>query len=161
MYVRWQSRKRQRPAFGGWHGEVRDEFGYVYNKRDSLLRTRKRADGSIGQDVRWTAVLVESVRTCGQPRSRHIALLGSITESGMEIDSQRRHFWDAVLDRLDRLANRISIEDRRRIEVAIALKVPRLSREEHDASIKRSKEFFAGFGYQPAIDYKPYRPPTI
>ena len=33
--------------------------------------------------------------------------------------------------------NRISIDDRRRIETAIALKVPRLSREEHDASIEQ------------------------
>src|SRR5215471_963005 len=111
MYVRWQSRKRQAPAFGGWSGDVRDKRGKtVYNKRGIPLRTRKRADGSVGQDVRWRAMLVESVRVDGQPRQRHVAWLGSITESQIDIVHQRRYFWDSVLDRLDKLGNRVSPE---------------------------------------------------
>jgi hypothetical protein len=160
MYLRWQSRKRQTPAAGGWCDEVRDKAGKtVYNERGSFLRTRKRADGSIGQDVHWKAVIVENVRIDGQPRQQHIALLAGITESEIEIDDRRRFFWDAVHERLDRLGNRISIEDRRRIEKAIALKVPPLSRKEHAASVKRSQEFRTEWN-MPPIDYKPYRPPT-
>jgi hypothetical protein len=81
-----------------------------------------RADGSIGQDVRWTAILVD-----GRPRQKHIARLASITESRIEVVHQRRYFWDDVHDRLDQLGNRISIDDRRRIEAAVALKVGEFS----------------------------------
>ena len=89
MYVRWQGRKRHSPAFGGWHGVVLDEIGEpVRNERRTPLTTRRRADGSVGQDVRWTAVVVESVRINGKPRQRHIAQIASITESANEIVSQ-------------------------------------------------------------------------
>ena len=160
MFVRWQSRKRQRPDIGYYEGDVRDEFGPVYNRRGSCLRTRKRADGSIGQDVRWTAVIVESVRVDGKPRSRHVAWLASITESRIDVVHQRRYFWDQVFDRLDHLGNRIPIEDRRRTEAAIALKVPRLSRAEHDASIEDHKRWLASMGLEtPEHEQRPYRPP--
>jgi hypothetical protein len=86
-----------------------------------------RADGSIGQDVRWTAILVEGKRIDGRPRQKHIARLASITESRIEVVHQRRYFWDDVHDRLDQLGNRISIDDRRRIEAAVALKVGEFS----------------------------------
>ena len=62
-------------------------------------------------------------------------------------------------ERRDQLGNRISIDDRRRIETAIALKVPRLSREEHDASIEQCQKSARRYrGSQ--IKHKPYRPPT-
>jgi hypothetical protein len=156
MYVRWQARKRQQPDVGYSHGVLRDEDGVpVWNQRGSPLRTRQRADGSVGQDVRWNAVLVEAVRVGGKPRQRHIANIGSITESCIAVDTQRRYFWDGVHERLDRLVNRISIEDRRRIEEAIALKVPRLTLEEHDASVEKASGYCVE-GYEP----KPYRVPT-
>ena len=60
-------------------------------------------------------------------------------------------------ERLDQLGNRISIDDRRRIETAIALKVPKLSREEHDASIEQYQKERPAL---PRIKHKPYRPPT-
>jgi hypothetical protein len=155
MYVRWQSRKRQPPEFGGTAGEVRDKAGRrVWNKRGSLLHTRRRADGSIGQDVRWTAVVVENMRIDGKPRQQHVASLASITESRMEVIHQRRYFWDDVHDRLDQLGNRISLYDRRRIEAAVALKVPRLSQAEHDASIEQMQANFTDY------NHKPYRPST-
>jgi hypothetical protein len=115
---------------GHWsNAELRDEFGRVRNERGSILHTRRRADGSVGQDARWTAVIVESVRIDGKPRQQHVAWLASITESRIEVDHQRRYYWDAVYERRDQLGNRISIDDRRRIEAAVARKVPRLSRE--------------------------------
>ena len=70
----WESRKRQQPDIGHSESYVRNAAGKeVRNKRKSFLRTRKRADGSVGQDVRWTAVIVESVRVYGTPRQRHVA----------------------------------------------------------------------------------------
>jgi hypothetical protein len=159
MFMRWQSRKRQQPDIGPWHDALRDETGEcVRNKRWDLLRTRIRADGTVGLDVRWSAVIVESVRVNGKPRQRYVSHLASITESRIEVVHQRRYFWDAVLDGLDRLGNRMSVEDRQRIEAAIALKVPRLTREEHEASVEECTEdmmrhFGSDIGPQ-----KPYRP---
>ena len=157
MYVRWQSRKRQQPEFGSYAGKVHDKAGRpVRNKRGSLLHTRRRADGSVGQDVRWTAIIVENVRICGQPRQRHLASLASITESRMEGKGSihaHRYFWDEVYERLDQLDNRISVDDRRRIEEAVARKAPRLSRTEHDASVETCAAVHD-------FEQKPYRPPT-
>jgi hypothetical protein len=87
-------------------------------------------------------------------QQKHIARLASITESRIEVVHQRRYFWDEVHERLDQLGNRISLYDRRRIEAAIALKVPRLSQAEHDASIEKVQENFSDY------NHKPYRPST-
>ena len=133
MDVRWKGRRQ--PGNAPRHGEV------------------------LGQDVRWTAAVVESVLVDGNPRQRQVALLASITESEIEIVHHRRYFWDAVHERLDQLGDRMSIDDRRRIEAAITHKVPRLSPEEHDASVKEVQKYdllFRG----PAIEHKPYRAPT-
>jgi len=135
MDVRWKGRKLQQPGNAPRHGEV------------------------LGGDVRWTAVVVESVLVDGNPRQRQVALLASITESEIEIVHHRRYFWDAVHERLDQLGNRMSIEDRRRIEAAITHKVPRLSPEEHDASVKEVQKYDVLFR-GPAIKPKPYRAPT-
>jgi hypothetical protein len=134
MYVRWQARKRQRLDLGPSHGEVRDEAGeVVYNERGNYLQTRLREDGSVGQDVRWSAVLVESVRVGGRPQQRHLAWLGSITESGIAIVHQRCWFWDSVMERLHQLSNKVDEQDRKRIIEAIAKKVPMPTREEYEA----------------------------
>src|SRR6185436_20192252 len=113
----------------------------------------------LGQDVRWTAAVVESVMVSGIPRQRQVALLASITESGIEIVHHRRYFWDAVHERLDQLGNRMSIDDRKRIEAAITHKVPRLSPEEHDASVIEVQKYDLLLG-GPAIEHKHYRTPT-
>ena len=135
MDVRWKGRKLQRPVTAPRHDEV------------------------FGQDVRWTAVVVESVMVSGNPHQRQVALLASITESDIEIVHHRRYFWDAVHERLDQLGNRLSTDDRRRIEAAITHKVPRLSPEEHDASVKEVQKYDLLLG-GPAIEHKPYRTPT-
>src|SRR6187549_120801 len=135
MDVRWNGRKLQRPV------------------------TVPRHDDVLGQDVRWTAVVVESVMVSGKPHQRQVALLASITESGIEIVHHRRYFWDAVHERLDQLGTRLSTDDRRRIEAAITHKVPRLSPEEHDASVKEVQKYDLLLGW-PAMEHKPYRAPT-
>jgi len=135
MDVRWNDRKLKQPGTAARHDDV------------------------LGQDVRWTAVIVESVMVSGKPHQRQVALLASITESGIEIVHHRRYFWDAVHERLDQLGNRLSTDDRRRIEVAITHKVPRLSPEEHDASVKEVQKYDLLLGW-PAMEHKPYRAPT-
>jgi hypothetical protein len=47
-----------------------------------------RADSG-KQDVHWAAVLVEGARVKGKPVQHHIAYLGGITESAIEIVAQR------------------------------------------------------------------------
>jgi hypothetical protein len=75
------------------------------------------------------------------------------------VTSQRRYFWDHVYERLDRLGNRISLDERRRIESAVALKVPRLSREEHEADTEFCREsLLRHFGK--VIEHKAYREPA-
>ena len=135
MDVRWKGRNLQQPGTDPGHGEM------------------------LGQDVRWTAVVVESVLVDGNPRQRQVALLASITESEIEIVHHRRYFWDAVHERLDQLGNRMSIDDRRRIEATITHKVPRLSPEEHDASVKEVQKYDLILGWL-AMKHKPYRAPT-
>src|SRR5258705_3096193 len=103
MFIRWQSRQRQKSEFSP------DEI----------------------PDIGWTVILAESYSVDGNPRQRHIAYLGSITESSIKIDPQRCHFWDRVTRALDRLGNQVSDDDRAKIEAAIALKVPRPSLAEY------------------------------
>ena len=155
MYLRWQSRKRGRPESGPCGDIIKDRRGRkVYDNRGSWHRLR----GDTGtQDVHWAAIVVESVRINGKPTQRHVAYLAGITESrmaGVHVHP-RRYFWDDVLDGLDRLGNRMSISDRKRIEAAIALKVPRLTPDEHEASVKQCIE---GVGEEFAKP-RPYRPP--
>src|SRR5262245_22011983 len=93
MYVRWQL--------------------YQSQARDSSMRERREPH------ARLKAILVESVRVGGRPRQRHIAFLGSVAIDG----GDRRRFWYDVTTKLDRLSNRVSPDDRQRIEAAIAKRV--------------------------------------
>jgi hypothetical protein len=156
MYVRWQARKRHRPE---WHDGLRDEAGEpVYNERGSRLVTRQRADGSVGQDVRWNAVLVEGFRVDGKPQQRHIAFLGSITESGIDIIFQRCWFWDRVMERLHQLSNKVDEQDRKRIIEAIANRVPMPSREEYEFCHRSTRE--RGFVEGPLPEHPLYELPA-
>ena len=110
MFVRWQKRKRKSRAFGG-------------GRRDT--------------DTHWAAILAESVRVDGEPTQQHVAYLGGITDSAIEIAAQRAFFWGGATQQLDRLANRVSKDARARIEDAIEKKVPRLTRKEYDECLAR------------------------
>ena len=123
MFVRWQKRKRKSRAFGG-------------GRRDT--------------DTHWAAILAESVRVDGEPTQQHVAYLGGITDSDIEIAAQRAFFWREVMRQLDQLANRVLKDNRTQIEEAIAKKVPRLTRQEHKKCITRWTELgLAEFGDMP------------
>jgi hypothetical protein len=93
MFVRWQLYRSQ--AMNRWHRECNDKH------------------------ARLRAVLVESVRINGKPVQKHIAFLGSTSIDG----SDRPRFWWEVTTRLNRLADRLSRQDRARIGETISKKV--------------------------------------
>ena len=104
-------------------------------------RTRARAHPN--KTKHWAAILVERVRVEGRPTQRHVAYLGGVTDSAIEIAAQRMFFWDDVKQRLDRLSNRITAEDRKRIEAAIAAKVPPLTKKQREQCIRERQKFLA------------------
>jgi hypothetical protein len=85
------------------------------------------------QDIAYSLVLAESRRVKGKPKQSHIAYLGGITDFQIEQLSSRCAFWDQVTVAFDRLANRVTPEDRKRFEAAIATKVPRPTAKQHEA----------------------------
>jgi hypothetical protein len=95
MYIRWQSRKRRRPQFGCW-GE---------------------------QDIHWRAILVQNVRIDGRATQQHITYLAGFRESAVAIPAQQRFLWERIEQQLDRVHNRISAEDRKKIEAALIKKI--------------------------------------
>jgi hypothetical protein len=124
------------PEFGGWGKPLKN---VRYRGHHGISRR-----GSNKQDVHWAAILVESVRVKGKPAPRHVAYLGGITESAIEIAAQRRFFWDEVTERLDGL--RLSPEDRQRIESAIAKKVAGPpTKEERERLDRELKEILGDF----------------
>jgi hypothetical protein len=114
MYVRWQSRKRRRAAYGS---------------------------GS-GPDVHWSAILVEALRVKGKPVQQYIAYLGGITESAIAIVHQRCWFWEHVGECLDRLRNRISAADRQQIEQVVAKRVPRPTKAQYAKCVRDRARWF-------------------
>jgi hypothetical protein len=115
MYIRWQSRKLKRTRWGR----------------------------STGSDTSWSVIVVESRRIDGKPTKQHVAYLGSYVESGGSLVTRRIEFWDAVAERLQQLNNRISADDRKKIEAAIALKVRQPTPEERRIAKQRSAEILA------------------
>ena len=95
-----------------------------------------------GQDIHWRAIIVEPVHVDGKPRQRHIAYLVGFTESAIKIPTQRCFIWDAVSARLDQLGNQIVAADRKRIEAAIAEKVPRPTPAEYKDIARNTAQKF-------------------
>lgn len=90
---------------------------------------------------------MESRRVDGKPRQRHVAYLGGICQSAIDLDTpyQRGHFWVRVVGRLDQLANQITPEQRRKIETQIAAKVTPPTSED----IEQINASLEGYGFPP------------
>jgi hypothetical protein len=119
MFIRWQRRVRTRQTLIGW--------------------------GDAG-DIRWTAILAESVRVDGKPRQRHVAFLGSYVEHHRSPAGDclcRAEFWDTVSACLDRLHNRISAVDRKKIEAAIAKVQKRPTAKQREIAERQSAKVVA------------------
>ena len=100
MFIRWQSRKRE-IYFSFYSG------------------------GDPQGDVHWNAVLVESERVNGKPRQNHIANLCGFTEYQIKHPAQQVRVWEHAIKTLDRLGNRITPEQRRQVEAALAKRIGR------------------------------------
>jgi hypothetical protein len=118
--------------------------------------------------IRCKAILVESVRVNGKPRLKHIAfiasyqspearrvwnakthfqlgILGSPEVENTDMTSchvipDRFRFWRTARERLDRLSNQITSEDRIKIEAALALRVLPTTLEEVDVFEREAAE---------------------
>jgi hypothetical protein len=101
MFIRWQSRKRE--IYYSYWGGKEDPRG----------------------DVHWNAALIESVRVNGNPRQKHIANLCGFTEHQIKSPYQQIYVWQHAIKTLDRLGNRITPEERRRVEAALAERLGR------------------------------------
>jgi hypothetical protein len=101
MFICWQSRKR------GIY------FSYWGRKEDPH------------SDVHWNAALIESVRVNGKPRQKHIANLCSFTEHQIKHPAQQLYTWEHAIKALDGLGKRITPEQRRQVEAALAERLGR------------------------------------
>jgi hypothetical protein len=119
MFVRWQSRVRA-------------------ERNEWALR-------QVG-DTTWNAILVESVRVNGKPRQSLVAYLGSFSTRQAKSSAQRVYTWEHMLERLDRLSNRITPKDRKKIEAAIASKLgPRPTKRERTAAHRGAARIVTAF----------------
>ncbi|MPZ40611.1 MAG: hypothetical protein GEU95_21680 [Rhizobiales bacterium] len=111
MFIRWQARKLKKAKFG-----------------------RGRAG-----DTAWTAILAESKRVDGRPVQQHIAYLGSITDSAMNLQTpaQRMFFYDHVMEQLAAL--KLAPKVRKAILEAIAKKVPAVTAADRRLVVKNRK----------------------
>ena len=88
---------------------------------------RQRLQG--GRTVHWRAILAQAVRVGGMPRQQHVAYLGGITKADAAKNVERRvEFWDTATTKLDEV--KLGSAERRKVEAALAARVPRPSREE-------------------------------
>lgn len=72
---------------------------------------------------RVTALLVETTYPHGQPRQQHLACLASYRLRTRNDVSTRCLFWRMAWQRLDQIGDRITSEQRSKIEAALALHV--------------------------------------
>lgn len=103
----------------------------------------KRRRGDI---VRIKAVLVESVRIDGKPRQKYVAFLASYDPKHLEWDwlekTVRSGFWRRSRRRLDQLGNRITPEQRAKIEAELMRRVVPTTPEENAELDARFKAFW-------------------
>ena len=83
---------------------------------------RRSMHGKEPYDIHWQAIILSNSRINGQVKQEHITTLGGITEDAMRSENRRSHFWNKARERLDRLANRITPQDREAIEAVIVFK---------------------------------------
>jgi hypothetical protein len=98
---------------------------------------------------RWTAILVESIRIDGKPRQRHIACLASFRPAYDSLFV----FWEKITRKLDSLSNRVTAEERQRIEAQIADTVPCPSREQYDRHIAEAHANWGDRAKQPVANW--------
>ncbi len=115
-----------------------------YTKAPTYVRwqRKQRADRrKLGPLI--CAALVESHRVDGAPRQKTVAYLGGIREGYIE-SALGRHlkFWRDVTQRLDQLGDGLTVEEREKVETALAKRVRRPT----DAESAKLDESLASLG---------------
>ena len=87
-----------------------------WQHRTAYLRNKDQAH--------WAATLVENVRVGDKMTERYVAYLAGIGERDITRLGAQCGFWERVTRQLDRLSNRISAEDRKRVERVLQERVP-------------------------------------
>ena len=120
MFVKWQKRRST------WNDE--DQDTYWQSLAGDLLM----------------ASAVESKRVDGKPRHQLITYLGSIRENFAQGDSRnlvrQDDFWLCVSRNLEKAGNRITKEDRAKIEAALAKRVERPAQADVDQVLAESRK---------------------
>jgi hypothetical protein len=87
--------------------------------------------------IRWQTrrhraiILVENVRVDGRRRQKHVAYLAGFDER--QIDGRPQcGLWERITRKLDALGDRLTPEDRRRIEREIAAEIPCPTTQQYD-----------------------------
>jgi hypothetical protein len=73
---------------------------------------------------RCRAVLIERIPIDGKCKATYVATIASYVPDGRNPIMERRNFWKRARERLDKLCDRVTPEDRAKIEAALALRVP-------------------------------------
>lgn len=124
VYVAWKKRRRgvpkHHPKLGDGRIARRSLRSQVYRRLVEL--------GEVPQECHLAAILVENRRIGGKARQVHIAYLGGITTSAMQVPAERAAFWEDATACLDELGDRITGDERAAIEAAVAERVPRTMR---------------------------------
>jgi len=98
--------------------------------QNSKTVSRRKRQGKVN---RCRAILVENARIDGKPKQRYIAFLASYDpDPSPWNDGPKTGFWRQAKLKLDRLSNRVSPEERLKIETALAARVPRPTPEEQE-----------------------------
>lgn len=140
MFVHWEKRTpKQRCTHGKrltnrsaywWQGGTRFRRRYWWNRweagsrwtRDECLRH------SFDERTLLIARLVESYRDHGRTRQRRLAYLGSCFYGPHnESAKEAARFWQQASAALDRLGDRLTVWDRRRIEHRLTQRVPQVT----------------------------------
>ena len=95
-----------------------------WQHRTAYLRNKDQAH--------WAATLVENVRVGDKMTERYVAYLAGIGERDITRLGAQCGFWERVTRQLDRLSNRISAEDRKRVERVLQERVPCPTRLQYD-----------------------------
>ena len=95
-----------------------------WQHRTAYLRNKDQAH--------WAATLVENVRIGDKMTERYVAYLAGIGERDITRLGAQCGFWERVTRQLDRLSNRISAEDRKRVERVLQERVPCPTRLQYD-----------------------------
>src|SRR4249919_2555546 len=115
-----------------------------WQHRTAYLRNKDQAH--------WAATLVENVRIGDKMTERYVAYLAGIGERDIATLGAQCGFWERVTRQLDRLSNRISAQDRKRVERVLQERVPCPTRLQYDQWHSEGTRLLGSDRVTPAVE---------